>query len=133
MTMEIEGLPSRPFFNCTPEGLDILDSREMSGAARLDAIEPWMRFELGDRNIIDSKPRKAASSKPGQGHGGVRKRTSKPGQVTVECESYGPHRLRRRKGQEGHGPGGVHLYGRPGRPERGPGVHSCFLVVQQGL
>ena len=37
MTMEIEGLPSRPFFNCTPEGLDILDSREMSGAARLDA------------------------------------------------------------------------------------------------
>ena len=77
MTMEIEGLPSRPFFSCTAEGLDILDQADMKGSARLDAIEPRIRFELGDRNIIDSRPRKAASSKPGQ--------------VTVECESGTVH------------------------------------------
>ena len=77
MTMELEGLPSKPYFNCTAEGLDILDTAEMKSSARLDAVEPWMRFELGDRNIIDSKPRKAASSKPGQ--------------VAVECEGGTVH------------------------------------------
>ena len=50
MTMELEGLPSKPYFNCTAEGLDILDTAEMKSSARLDAVEPWMRFELGDRN-----------------------------------------------------------------------------------
>ena len=61
MTTENEGLPARPFFNCTPEGLTILDAANASSLLRAESMVPWMEFAKGQGNMIDSTPRKLAS------------------------------------------------------------------------
>ena len=77
MTTENEGLPARPFFNCTPEGLTILDAANASSLLRADSVEPWMVFTKGQGNMIDSTPRKLAS------RSGAR--------IAVECEGGTVH------------------------------------------
>ena len=61
MTTENEGMPARPFFNCTPDGLTILDAANASSLLQADSMVPWMVFTKGQGNIIDSTPRRLAS------------------------------------------------------------------------
>jgi len=61
MTLEADGLPARPFFTCNREGLTIVDTSQANAAMRSGAFEPWMVFEHGEGNVIDSVPRKVAS------------------------------------------------------------------------
>ena len=77
MTTENEGLPARPFFNCTAERLTILDAANASSLLRADSAVPWMVFTNGPGNVIDSTPRRAAS------RGGET--------VSVECEGGTVH------------------------------------------
>ncbi len=77
MTTENEGMPARPFFNCTPDGLTILDAANASSLLQADSMVPWMVFTNGPGNIIDSTPRRLAS------RSGER--------ISVECEGGTVH------------------------------------------
>ena len=77
MTTENEGLPARPFFNCTAEGLTVLDAADANSLLRPESVVPWMVFMKGPGNMIDSTPRRAAS------RGGDR--------VEVECDDGTVH------------------------------------------
>ena len=77
MTTEPEGLPTKPFFHCTPEGLSILDAADANSLLRADSVVPWMVFTKGEGNMIDSTPMKLAS------RNGDR--------ITVECDGCTVH------------------------------------------
>ena len=77
MTIEDQGLPSRPFFSCTPQELTIVDTMDARSSLSPGSIEPWMSFKVGQGNIIDTAPRKVVSR---QGH-----------ELTVECEGGSVH------------------------------------------
>ncbi|MFH1560052.1 MAG: hypothetical protein ABID84_01385 [Chloroflexota bacterium] len=77
MTLEADGLPAKPFFSCSPEGLVIVDAGEMKNSLRLDSLEPWMNFKHGENNVIDTIPRKVVSWDRSQ--------------VTMECEGGTVH------------------------------------------
>ena len=61
MTLEHDGLPARPFFNCSPDGLSIVDGAQGSNLLRADSVQTWMEFKKGENNVIETTPRKLAS------------------------------------------------------------------------
>ncbi|MBI2856554.1 MAG: hypothetical protein HYX93_06890 [Chloroflexi bacterium] len=61
MSQEELGLPARPFFSCTPEEFVVVDAEAAKSALRSGFMEPWMKFERGDGNVIDSVPHRVAS------------------------------------------------------------------------
>lgn len=77
MIPDTDGLPARPFFSCSPKGLSIVDGAQATSLLSAESIEPWIFFENGESNIIDSTPRKVAS-REGQ-------------QIAVECEGGTVH------------------------------------------
>ena len=77
MSQDTDGLPTRPFFNCSPEGLFIVDGAQAKNLLSAESMEPWIIFENGESNIIDSTPQKVAS-REGQ-------------QIAVECEGGTVH------------------------------------------
>ena len=77
MTPEAGGLPARPFFTCSHEGLFIVDGGHSNDPLRLESLEPWMDFQNGENNIIDTIPRRVVTWE-GQ-------------QITVECEGSTVH------------------------------------------
>ena len=61
MNLDAYGLPSRPFFSCSPEGLVIVDAGEAKDLLRSCSLEPWMDFKHGVNNIIDTVPKRVVS------------------------------------------------------------------------
>ena len=72
MTNKDQGLPSRPFFSCTPQELTIVDTDDARSSLGQGSIEPWMSFKVGQGNIIDTIPRRVESRRGDE--------------LTVECE-----------------------------------------------
>ncbi len=70
--IERDGLPKKVFFSCTPDEFVVVDVAAFGQSLKGDEIEPWMTFEKGPGNVIDSAPKKVASQ---QGD-----------HVDVECE-----------------------------------------------
>ena len=72
MNQEEAALPAKPFFSCTPEEFVIVDADAARSALRSGSMEPWMTFERGDGNVIDSVPHRVANRRENV--------------VAVECE-----------------------------------------------
>ncbi len=77
MTLDGAGLPAKPFFNCSPKGLSIVDAGSVSNPLQLGSLEPWMEFNHGEGNVIDTVPLKVVGRERGQ--------------VAVECEGGTVH------------------------------------------
>ena len=52
------GLPKKVFFSCTPEEFLVVDVEAAGQTLMKGEIQPWMAFENGPGNLIDSKPKK---------------------------------------------------------------------------
>ena len=61
MSQEEGTLPAKPFFSCTPDEFIIVDADAAKSALRTGSMVPWMTFERGDGNVIDSVPHKMAT------------------------------------------------------------------------
>ncbi len=54
-------LPKKPFFSCSPSEMQIIDQADMGEMLRGGSVVPWMRFLVGEGNILESEPVKATS------------------------------------------------------------------------
>ena len=51
--------PEKPFFSCSPSELQVIDQAKMGEMLRGGSVVPWMRFLVGEGNILESEPVKA--------------------------------------------------------------------------
>ena len=56
-----DSLPARPFFSCEEDAFVIVDSASMSAGFKSGTFDPWFRFEVGSRNVFESRPVKVLS------------------------------------------------------------------------
>lgn len=54
--------PEKPFFSCSPSEMQVIDQADMGDMLRGGSVIPWMRFLVGEGNILESAPLKAASA-----------------------------------------------------------------------
>lgn len=54
--------PEKPFFSCSPSEMQVIDQAEMGEMLRGGSVVPWMRFLVGEGNILESEPVKATSA-----------------------------------------------------------------------
>ena len=57
-----EGMPSQVFFDCSPEGFNILDAASLKASFGRGSPEPWMSFKMGPGNVIETTPKKVVSN-----------------------------------------------------------------------
>ncbi|MCH8102216.1 MAG: hypothetical protein IIB28_03555 [Chloroflexi bacterium] len=63
MTAYLESpFPEKPFFSCSPSELQVIDQAKMGEMLRGGSVVPWMRFLVGEGNILESEPVKATSA-----------------------------------------------------------------------
>ena len=54
--------PEKPFFSCAPSEMQVIDQADMGEMLRGGSVVPWMRFLVGEGNILESEPVNATSS-----------------------------------------------------------------------
>ena len=84
--------PEKPFFSCSPSELQVIDQAKMGEMLRGGSVVPWMRFLVGEGNILESEPVKATGV-------GVRTVQVICGDATVEIDFF--DETARRTGSDG--------------------------------
>ncbi len=53
--------PEKPCVSCSPSEMQVIDQADMGEMLRGGSVVPWMRFLVGEGNILESEPVNATS------------------------------------------------------------------------
>ncbi len=60
-----EGLPREAIFDCKDDAFHVIDAHEARASILRGTPQPWMSFQKGPKNVIESTPRKVVSRRGG--------------------------------------------------------------------
>ena len=49
-------LPDRPYFSCEDSEFQVIDQADMAALLRGGTVVPWMKFQVGENNVLESRP-----------------------------------------------------------------------------
>ncbi len=61
--LESNGLPKNVLFDCSTDAFEIYDAEEAKKTLGYGLTQPWLSFETGPSNVIETTPKRVVSHK----------------------------------------------------------------------